>query len=43
MELENSLFIHKYQPLYFKDFELDEEIITIMNTLIIMNKLNIIL
>jgi len=41
MELENSLFIHKYQPLYFKDFELDDEIITIMNTLIIMNKLNI--
>lgn len=41
MELEHNLFIHKFQPLYFKDFELDEEIINILNTLIIMNKLNI--
>ena len=41
MELEHNLFIHKFQPLYFRDFELDEEIINILNTLIIMNKLNI--
>jgi DNA polymerase III delta prime subunit len=41
MELEHNLFIHKFQPLYFKDFELDEEIINILNTLIMMNKLNI--
>lgn len=41
MEIEHDLFIHKFQPLYFKDFELDEEIINILNTLILMNKLNI--
>jgi DNA polymerase III delta prime subunit len=41
MEVEHNLFINKYQPLYFKDFELDEEIVNILNILIMMNKLNI--
>lgn len=41
MELDNNLFINKYQPLYFKDFELDSEIVNILNTLMMMNKLNI--
>jgi replication factor C subunit 2/4 len=40
--MDVQLFINKYQPLYFKDFEIDEEIITILNTLISMNNLNII-
>jgi replication factor C subunit 2/4 len=41
MELENKLFIHKFQPLYFNDFELDDEIVSILNILIKMDKLNI--
>ena len=35
------LFLNKYQPLYFKDFETDDSIIDILNTLIKMNNLNI--
>ena len=34
-------FIYKYKPLLFKDFEIDQNIITILNTLISMNNLNI--
>lgn len=41
MELEQQLFIHKFQPLYFNDFEIDEEIISVLNVFIKMNKLNI--
>jgi DNA polymerase III delta prime subunit len=39
--MENTLFINKYQPLYFNDFEIDYEIVDILQTLIAMNKLNI--
>jgi replication factor C subunit 2/4 len=39
--MESSLFLNKYQPLYFNDFETDDEIIDILNTLINMNNLNI--
>lgn len=35
------LFIHKYQPVYFDDFGMDEEIKQILNTLIQMDNLNI--
>ena len=35
------LFLNKYQPLYFNDFETDDEMIDILNTLINMNNLNI--
>lgn len=35
------LFINKYQPLYFKDFEVDNEILNMLQTLITMNNLNI--
>lgn len=38
---KNSLFLNKYQPYYFKDFETDSEMIEILNTLISMNSLNI--
>ena len=37
----NSLFINKYQPLVFNDFETDVEMIEILETLIQMNNLNI--
>jgi len=39
----NKLFIHKYQPIYFNDFGIDEEIIQLFKTLILMNNLNILL
>jgi replication factor C subunit 2/4 len=40
----NSPFIHKYQPTYFKDFEqLDSTTITLMQSLISLNNLNILI
>jgi len=36
-----SLFINKYQPIYFDDFEMNEELIDILKTLIDMENLNI--
>jgi len=41
MEFEDKLFIHKFQPIYFEDFEIDESVITVLNTLIKMDNLNI--
>jgi len=35
------LFIHKFQPIFFKDFEIDVETVEILNILINMNNLNI--
>ena len=45
MEIENNskLFIHKYQPIYFSDFEIDENIVEILNTLIEIDNLNILI
>jgi DNA polymerase III delta prime subunit len=43
MDTEATLFIHKYQPLYFKDFNNDNEIINILKTLILIDNLNILL
>jgi len=37
----HKLFINKYQPLYFKDFEMYDEIIEMLHTLILMDNLNI--
>jgi predicted histidine transporter YuiF (NhaC family) len=37
MEIEQKLFIDKFQPMYFKDFEIDSKIIDILNILIGMN------
>jgi len=37
----NIPFMYKYKPKYFKDFEMDPNIIDILNTLISMNNLNI--
>ena len=40
----NSPFIHKYQPIYFRDFEqLDPTTITLMKSLISLNNLNILI
>jgi len=39
--MDTNLFIYKFQPLLFKDFEIDNEIIDILFTLIAMNNLNI--
>ncbi len=39
--MEQILFLNKYQPLYFSDFESDDELIDILYTLIKMDNLNI--
>ena len=39
--MDQPLFLNKYQPIYFKDFETDDEIIDILQTLININNLNI--
>lgn len=39
--MDYNLFINKFQPLHFKDFEIDEEMTDILNTLIKMDNLNI--
>jgi DNA polymerase III delta prime subunit len=43
MKLEDKLFIHKFQPIYFDDFGKNNEVIDILKTLILMNNLNILL
>jgi DNA polymerase III delta prime subunit len=37
----NPLFLNRYQPKYFNDFETDSEMIDILNTLISINNLNV--
>lgn len=37
----DPLFLNKYQPFFFKDFETDPEMLDILNTLISMNNLNV--
>ena len=39
--MSQTLFLHKYQPLYFKDFESNNEMLDILNSLIYINNLNI--
>jgi len=39
--MDQPLFLNKYQPQLFKDFELDSDIANILTTLINMNNLNI--
>jgi len=43
MTTEDKLFVHKFQPLYFDEFEMDEEMLQILKTLILMDNLNILL
>ena len=39
--MDSNLFIYKYQPFYFQDFEIDNELLEILKTLISMDNLNI--
>ena len=39
--MEQTLFLNKYQPLYFNDFESDDDTINVLHTLIHMDNLNI--
>jgi len=41
--MTDKLFINKYQPLYFKDFGEDNEVIKMLKTLILVDDLNILL
>lgn len=41
--MNDNLYIYKFQPLFFKDFEVDQSLIRILETLIKMNSLNIML
>ena len=43
METSTKLFVNKYQPLYFNDYETDNKIIKIFKTMILMEDLNILL
>jgi DNA polymerase III delta prime subunit len=43
MKLEDKLFIHKYQPIYFEDFGKNNEVIDILKSFILMDNLNILL
>ena len=38
-----SLFIHKYQPLYFKDFGDNNEVVKMLKTLVLIDDINILL
>ena len=40
---ETKLFIQKYQPLYFNDYNVDENIIKMLKTLILIDNLNILI
>ena len=40
-KLTDQLFINKFQPIYFADFEINDNIMDILKTLIAMNNLNI--
>jgi len=39
----NKLFIHKFQPLFLDDFEMNQELIQILKTLLLMDSLNLLL
>jgi DNA polymerase III delta prime subunit len=41
--MEETLFIHKYQPLFFNDFYIENDIIQLLNTYIMFDKINILL
>ena len=43
MNSENKLFLQKFQPLYFKDFGNENNVIKLLNTLILLDNINILL
>jgi DNA polymerase III delta prime subunit len=40
---EDKLFVNKYQPLYFDDFEIDNDVINLLKSLILIDNINILL
>jgi len=40
-KVEEDLFIYKYQPIFLNDFELDEDMLTLLRTFIQINNLNV--
>ena len=43
MNINAKLFIHKYQPIYLSDFGMDPEIIELLNTMLLMDNLNLLI
>jgi replication factor C subunit 2/4 len=43
MNTEDKLFIHKYKPLYFKDFGVNNSVINMLKTLILIDNLNVLI
>ena len=43
MNCDNNLFINKFQPIFFSDFGIDNNIIDLLETLILMDSLNILI
>jgi DNA polymerase III delta prime subunit len=43
MSTEDKLFIHKYQPLYFNDFGLENSVVNMLKTLILIDNLNVLI
>jgi DNA polymerase III delta prime subunit len=43
MSTEDKLFIHKYQPLYFNDFDIDNSVVDMLKTLILIDNLNVLI
>ena len=43
MSTEDKLFIHKYQPLYFNDFGVDNSVVNMLKTLILIDNLNVLI
>jgi predicted GTPase len=43
LNLSTKLFIHKFQPLLLDDFKMNQELIQILKTLILMDSLNLLL
>ena len=41
MNSQKKLFVEKFQPIFFKDFEMDDDFTKILNIMISMNNLNI--
>jgi len=41
--MNNPLFVHKFQPLYFTDFDDENEVIKMLKTMILIDNLNILL
>jgi DNA polymerase III delta prime subunit len=39
----NKLFVHKFQPLYFKDFNIENEVIKMLQNLILLDNIKILL